>query len=639
MNEEKKQNAYEEYLTKLDSSNYGSDDSFTINGDFQKIVRQLWESGLNDIASKADLDRQVFAVQKSFDYLDSEEEGRVRGLSWMTSGFQTLEDGSKVPLYWPDVRSYEQADFEFFEERYKSCKNLYAKTEYGLMVYFGQKTGYSKRNEFKSRLCNELIDLARSYYNEAEKGNLKTLRYILNILAFAFKIAASNKLMDELKNTVDLMFEIQQNWDAEGTDTGYIPLRFSDFMLENHSVFKKHIDFSKVISRNENIIKLLEQNNPYNASDALILNDRIRQKEGLSTDATLRQRAQLYEKIAEQRKGNMASGHFIELAMKIYRQLKDKTKTMELEKLYAASRGSIPLNEIKTEIPQKFIDTAKANIARIVESHDAEGILHEFVNSPWYPTDNYIKSLINADNEGLLDMIPLAVMDDRGNIIKTYSPEEGRFWTKYGFYFEFGTMQMLGLFASAFDSGKLSYDTTVAYLDGTWLNEPIERNCNGSKITVIPLDTIKPGLKRIFEEYRKSKVDEHYIPDLVTIIDSLTLKIEGILRFFIERLGIPTCAERRSNNKAVMMEKLFEDIIADLKESEMRPTGFVEDHRTLIKYIMSEKAGWNLRNEVAHSLLQITDYTGNKVVVLFCLILKLSGYKFRTNEQETDNER
>lgn len=44
---------------------------------------------------------------------------------------------------------------------------------------------------------------------------------------------------------------------------------------------------------------------------------------------------------------------------------------------------------------------------------------------------------------------------------------------------------------------------------------------------------------------------------------------------------------------------------------------------------MSEKIGWNLRNEVAHSLLQIEDYSLDKVVVLFCLILKLSKYIFK----------
>jgi hypothetical protein len=164
---EKKMNALEEYWEKLDLSGYGHNDSSKINGEFQEIIGKLVDAELNDVALKADLDLQVFAVRKSFDYVDDEDRGTVKGLSWQTSGVQTLPDGSERPFYWPDVRSYTKQDFEYFEERYRNSKNLYVKSEYGLMVYFGQKTDYSKRNDFKSQLCDELISLAKIYYGEA----------------------------------------------------------------------------------------------------------------------------------------------------------------------------------------------------------------------------------------------------------------------------------------------------------------------------------------------------------------------------------------------------------------------------------------------------------------------------------------
>ena len=126
-NVEKKMNALEEYLEKLDSSGYGHNSS-KINEEFQEIIRKLVDAGVNDIALKADLDRQVFAVRKSFNYVDDEDKGTAKGLSWQTSGVQTLQDGSEKPLYWPDVRNFTQQDFEYFEERYNNTKNLYAKT-------------------------------------------------------------------------------------------------------------------------------------------------------------------------------------------------------------------------------------------------------------------------------------------------------------------------------------------------------------------------------------------------------------------------------------------------------------------------------------------------------------------------------
>lgn len=81
------------YIEKLDTSSYGHNDSYKINDELQEVIRKLVDAGLNDIAIKADLDRQVFAVRKSFDYVDDEEQGIAKGLSWQASGIKTLQDG------------------------------------------------------------------------------------------------------------------------------------------------------------------------------------------------------------------------------------------------------------------------------------------------------------------------------------------------------------------------------------------------------------------------------------------------------------------------------------------------------------------------------------------------------------------
>lgn len=625
---EQNRSVYEEYIEKLDSSEYGHNDSHIINDEFQEVIGKLVDEGLIDISMKADLDRQIFAVRKSFDYVDDEDRGTIKGLSWQVSGIQTLKDGKEMRFYWPDVRSYIQEDFEYFEKRYKEAKNLYVKTEYGLMVFFGQKTAFSKQNDFKSQLCDELQKLAEKYYDEALKGDSSKIDYVLSTLTIVFKIASSSKLEKQLENAINLLFTIQQNWNIETTKTTYIPLSYSAFMLDNYGIFQKYIDFSKVISRNDYTIEIIEKDNFYNAIDALIINENLKRKIGQPVDDSIRKRAELYETIASQRTNDMAFIHFIELALALYKQLKDEAKIQELKTLYSEKRGSFPLKQVSTELPQAYIDAVKLANKNIIEANDEKGLLDVFVDSPWYETDESIRSLCEALEQGFIDFLPLSIIDERGNIIKTYTPDEGKFWSTYSFYFDFGTMKMVDLFKTATKSDKLTYESTISYLEGTWLNEPIERNHNGTKKTVIPLDTIKPGLKRIFEEFRNAMENEGYICDYVTIIDSLTLKIEGILRFFIERLGIPTFATRRTKAGNVIMEKLFDDIIVDLQSTPEKSINFKEDLRTLIKYVMSEKIGWNLRNKVAHALLQFEDYTPDKIIVLFCLILKLSKYSF-----------
>lgn len=187
---------------------------------------------------------------------------------------------------------------------------------------------------------------------------------------------------------------------------------------------------------------------------------------------------------------------------------------------------------------------------------------------------------------------------------------------------------MFVFFVESIRSGKINYQSVISYLERTWFNDPIIKISNGKERIIIPLEMIKPALKRIFGDFNNAEKDPEYICDFVTVIDSLILKIEGILRFFIERLKIPTSKLKRTKTGDFMMEKLLDDIIADLEDKPGKPTGFDEDLRILIKYVMTEKAGWNLRNDVAHSLLQIEDYTPEKIVVLFCLILKLSKYTF-----------
>ena len=90
------------------------------------------------------------------------------------------------------------------------------------------------------------------------------------------------------------------------------------------------------------------------------------------------------------------------------------------------------------------------------------------------------------------------------------------------------------------------------------------------------------------------------------------------------------------------MEKLLDDLLADIAhEPPLKPeqkTNFDEEVRILIKYVLAEKAGLNLRKAVAHGLMDIFEYSFENVVILFCIIIKLSKYKFiETKGEDNDN--
>ena len=145
----------------------------------------------------------------------------------------------------------------------------------------------------------------------------------------------------------------------------------------------------------------------------------------------------------------------------------------------------------------------------------------------------------------------------------------------------------------------------------------------------------------MFEELDRFFADNTYQCDFVTVTDSLTLKVEGLLRYFSEKIGIATFKTRQKGSDKLVMEKLLDDLLADIAHKPpLKPdqkTNFDEEDRILIKYVLAEKAGLNLRNAVAHSLMDIFEYSFEHVVVLFCIILKLSKYKFIETKGDTND--
>lgn len=641
-------NELEKYLKKIDGSSYDYKDVHTINSEFLQVCKQLLEEGKQDIAAIADLDRQVFSVQKSFDKKEDNEKGIINGLSWQMSGTQTLEDGNQVPLYWPDVSKFTQQDFEYFEKRYNDCKNLYAKTEYGLMAYFGEKTATSRHNDFKRLLCNELFQLSEEYHAKANKGGEKN-HYVLHFfhsLRMAFGVAEKSNLEPELSNLIKYIFETHQNWDITKDGTLRILLDLSGLLSDYFGLSNRLIDFQKVVDKNLEGAEELEKTYVWGAMYAIDRNIAIEQKRNKPVSDLLKHKAKLYEKLATEAesKSNLACVSFAENALRIYKQTKLPDEISRLEKYYSELRGKFRSSEIRQELPKEHLDKLNERILKAVADNNERGIIHHFITSPWYDTIQNIKDRsIELSKGTFYSLFPTSIMDKFGNTVDVFYTDEEKekynFWNSYTFNFQIGTQTMHSFFIEAYKAQKLSYASVISYLESTWFNEVIVRNYHGQAVEVKPIDTLKPGLKRLFEELDRFFADNTYQCEFVTITDSLTLKIEGLLRNFCEKIGIATFKRRPKGSHELMMEKLLDDLLADIAhEPHLKPeqkTNFDEEDRILIKYVLAEKAGLNLRNAVAHSLMDVFEYSFEHVVILFCIIIKLSKYKFIETKGDT----
>jgi hypothetical protein len=414
-------------------------------------------------------------------------------------------------------------------------------------------------------------------------------------------------------------------------------------MTLNFKLFQNKIDFQKVLDKNLIGARELEKTYLWGAVYAIDQNINIEGKIKTDKKASLRYKAYLFEKLSSEaeNKGNLACVSFAENALRLYQQIKDNDNISRLEKRYNEVRGKFSLMKFKQELPEEYVESMNLRITEAIENSTEEEILIHFITTPWYYPCDYIKERAKelSNQSFLLSMIPVTIMDKFGNTIEAYFTDEEKekynFWNSYNFYFQIGTQTMHRFFIEAYKAGKLNYNSTIGYLERTWLNDDIERQYHGQSVNVKPIETLKPGIKRIFEELDRFFSTETYTCDFVTITDSITLKIEGLIRYLCEKIGIATFKPNKKRNEKIMFEKTLDDLLADIQDSPPlkpdRKTNFDENDRMMIKFVMTDKAGFNLRNQVAHGLLDINEYSFQNVTVLFCLILKLSKYKFKIN--------
>lgn len=88
-------------------------------------------------------------------------------------------------------------------------------------------------------------------------------------------------------------------------------------------------------------------------------------------------------------------------------------------------------------------------------------------------------------------------------------------------------------------------------------------------------------------------------------------------------LGITTFRPKRNG---IVHEKILEELLKDLA-SHLDP----EDLFFLNFYLL-EKAGHNLRNRVAHSLMDENEYGIEKALLVLSMLLKLASYAFKPRE-------
>lgn len=614
-------NALEQFYIDLDQSGWDVKQESDINQTLQKVIETLDEAKLFDVQRLAEIDRQAFHFSKSPE----------KRLSFRAAGTRTKEDGSEIPFEWPDIREFKEEDFDYLYNRFKATKNIYAKTEYGLVLFYSKKR---QDNDFVIELLTALFELLKTYIEKAKQKDDKDhyILYSRTVLANAMHIANNRKEVAEIntifKALIEYTFEVHQNWDIKHSSTLRTIIDFTDFAVQYFKDFKQTVEVDKFIDKNWEAAKTLTNSYVWGAIYVADISIKLSRKLRRDMKDLLKFKAEQYEKLSTARKGDLASVSFVEKAMSIYKSLKDEKNLNRLQQEYQKLRTEFHLGEVRQEMPQDETQRIMELIKKEVKEKSEEEILKTLLLTPMIrPLDDIIKWSEDSFKETMLqNMLPVRIQDKFGNTVAQYITEEER--TKfsllrtYEFHMQIASQTIIQYFVEAFRADKISANSIIRMLNQTWMGENASRRSYGKNINFSYIKLIESGINSFFDELLKWKADPNYYPNFVSATDSLVLKSEYFLREFCYFLEIPTF---KTKDSGIVMERLLDDILEDPKIKEV----LTQDDYFLLKFILTEKFGYNLRNKVAHGLMDDVEYSIEHPVLSIILILKLSNYQFK----------
>lgn len=168
-------------------------------------------------------------------------------------------------------------------------------------------------------------------------------------------------------------------------------------------------------------------------------------------------------------------------------------------------------------------------------------------------------------------------------------------------------------------SGHLTAHNFITYLlERTWIGKSFVRyDLDGEpeQINFIPL--LIPSINEYFNQVIAWGASKYYQPSFILCIDSLTLKIEGLLRSFCERLNVPT-----SHRKSDGMEEM---LLHNILKNEAIQKHFNEEDLFLFNYLFTSE-GANIRNSVAHCFYFHNDYSSDFMLILLAVLLRIGKY-------------
>ena len=552
---------------------------------------------------------------------------------------KTSKDGTKHNF--PDLENFDNDTYNYLIHRLDTSKNLLLKARYSIILWNSPK----KHRKYAEIAVDSYLRLVTLYEKKDLKEPNKNYGFkIVKSIKNAYIIAVSSKY-----NVAKVKSEIKRlihQFNYNSNNSFYLRTDLIQLMLNDKKNFIK-ADFSGM----EDILwKLAEMSifeKDYNKTIKILeFGKKVENKLNTKKFPWEQTIGESYESLMEEadKKDNDARIHYCENALKHYKNLKNEIKISELEKKYIEFKSSMKLLKRETTIDlTNTIDRCHEIAHDLITNHSTEIIPYLMLDKNILPNLKDVEKFVDEEMlKHFSSRVPRSVLDHNGHVMQHFSEaDELRYYQILAHFkriIEFNTVNLLNIvIIKAITANKLSYDILINFfIQKSWIGKTFEKEIQDGKIIRKNwLDLISPALWEYFDIINLYLLDPTYEPNFVLIIDSLTLKLEGLLRDICQNfLGISTFYQKQDKGRNIAREK---DINMLLRINELK--SFFNDEEILFfKFLLVEKAGYNLRHKIAHSLADDKEYQMGMFHLILLALLRLGKYNLNIIKEESVKE-
>lgn len=297
------------------------------------------------------------------------------------------------------------------------------------------------------------------------------------------------------------------------------------------------------------------------------------------------------------------SAHWCEKSIAFYKKSKNKLKAEKLFKKYNELCKTIQYTEIDSEPIDltNIINDLKSGIDKSCDIDILNGLIFSFI--PKF-VDNKNSAIKNRDL-ALSSLFSPTYNDQYGQVVGYADTENENLkyelWNSYNISFELNSILLQHYIKYSLETNKLNAEILINYLKTTWLGKTLRKQLTGDNVLKYQwLEHIEQPIISYFDKLQKYIIDSNFRLTFINEVDSLTLKIEGILRDVIEfaqiknfqvRKFVKDKNDRQISNWKTINELLWDPLIFNILN---------EDDIWFMRYFLTDYL--DVRNNIAHCL-------------------------------------